>query len=116
MSSAARSAATNGPARNAPSAAPTAVPTSTGTTAAGSVAGRAASSHVRALMRPRARGSREARELREVGLPLLEERLLPLLRLLRHVVEERRVAGELLDAGEAVGVGVEGGLEEAQRD
>src|SRR5687768_9054554 len=118
MSSAQRSAATNGPARNgARSAAPTAVPTSTGTTAAGSVAGRAAPSQTRAALMPggRRRRSRKARVLREVGLPLLEERVLPLLRLLRQVVEQRRVAGELLQPREAVGVGVEGGLQEAQR-
>src|SRR5436853_580269 len=60
--------------------------------------------------RPRSRPARESwqpRELAEVGLALLEERLLSLATLLGHVVEERGVAGELLQAGLAVAVGVE---------
>src|SRR5262245_37876644 len=57
----------------------------------------------------------EAWELREVRLALLHERVLALLRLVGQVVEQRRVASELLETGQAVGVGVEGGLQEAER-
>src|SRR5215213_10164552 len=91
------------------SATAAAVPTSTGATAAPNVRGRAPCTHSDAdVTRPpprnlRGRGSSGALgELVEVGLALLEVGALALLRFLTHVVEERRVAGELLDAGEAV--------------
>ena len=61
-------------------------------------------------------GSRAAGELREVRRALLREGVCGLLRLLGHVEEQRGVAGELLQAGLAVGVGVERGLQAAQRD
>src|SRR5690242_18296426 len=54
------------------------------------------------------------REPVELGTTLLEVRLLALLRLLAHVIEERRVSGELLDAGEAVVGGVQRRLQHAQ--
>src|SRR3954447_25579287 len=54
-------------------------------------------------------------ELVEVGLALLEVGALALLRLLAHVVEERGIAGELLDAGEAVVGRVARRLDHAQR-
>src|SRR5215211_4549335 len=87
-----------------------AVPTSTGATAAGSVRGRAAviqSLTGEAPLRP-------LRELAEVGLALLLVGVTALLRLLRLVEEEVRVVGELLDAGDAVLVRVEAGLQQAQ--
>src|SRR4051812_27445186 len=61
------------------------------------------------------RRSREPLELLEVGLPLLEERFLPFLAFGRHVVEQRRASGELLQPGLAIAVGVERGLQEADR-
>src|SRR5581483_2402944 len=64
----------------------------------------------------RGRPSREPFEAREVGPALLEVRVAALLRLLAHVIEERRVPGELLEAGEAVGVRVERRLEAAERE
>src|SRR6516225_947418 len=100
-----------------------AVPTSTGAIAAGRVRTRAAISQMRTplgLVAPRVVdrvaviSSRPARELREVRLALLEVGVAPLLRLLAHVEEQVCVVGELLDAGQAVLVGVEAGLEHAQ--
>src|SRR3954447_25300611 len=55
-------------------------------------------------------------ELVEVGLALLEVGALALLRLLAHVVEERGIAGELLDAGEAIVGRVARRLDHAQRE
>src|SRR5207248_5003269 len=55
-------------------------------------------------------------ELVEVGLALLEVGALALLRFLTHVVEERGVAGELLDAGETVVGRVARRLDHAQRE
>src|ERR671912_1876584 len=94
-------------ATSGPSAAAAAVPTSTGHTAATSVRGRAPWTQTR--MRLGALG-----ELGEVGPPLLPEGVAALLGLLGHVVEEGGVPGELLDPGQAVGVGVEAGLEQPQ--
>src|SRR5215204_4989279 len=88
-----------------------AVPTSTGATAAGSVRGRAAVAHSRSGLVLRALG-----ELAEVGLALLLVGVTALLCLFGAVEEEVRVVGELLDAGDAVLVGVEAGLQEAQRE
>src|SRR5687767_6317916 len=59
--------------------------------------------------------SRPPRELREVGLAALEVRPLALLRFLAHVIEQRRVAGELLHACLSIERGVEGRLEQPQR-
>src|SRR3954452_17616787 len=88
-----------------------AVPTSTGAIAAGSVRGRAATSHSFSGLALRAAG-----ELAEVGLALLLVGVTALLRLLGPVEEEVRVVGKLLDAGDPVLVGVEAGLQEAQRE
>src|SRR6202035_5855548 len=59
--------------------------------------------------------SRPAREPREVRGTLLQVGVAPLLGLLADVVEEGGVPGELLDARQPVGVGVEARLEQAQR-
>src|SRR3954471_11325593 len=72
-----------------------AVPTSTGTIAAGSVRGRAPATHLFT-------GSRTLRELPEVGPTLAHVRVPTFLRFFGLVVEQRRVARELLDAGEPV--------------
>src|SRR5262249_43468648 len=71
----------------------------------------------RRATRPASRwpSSRSSREPREVGRALLRERIAPLLRLGGHVVQERRVAGELLRAGEAVDARVVAGLQQAER-
>src|SRR5512132_1585138 len=87
-----------------------AVPTSTGQTAATRVRGRAPRSQTFIATR-----SGPAGELGEVGTALLAEGVAALLGLLGHVVEQGGVAGKLLDAGQAVGVGVEAGLEQPQR-
>src|SRR5665809_47269 len=71
------------------------------------VRGRAASTHAFILW--------TFRELVEIRLSLLEVRVAALLSLLAEVVEKRRVACQLLDAREPVGIGVEGGLQHAQR-
>src|SRR5436190_9542906 len=83
-----------------------AVPTSTGAIAAGSVRGRAAISQIRK--------SGPLRVLGEVRAAALLVRVSPLLALLRHVEEERRVVGELLNPGEAVLGGVEARLQEPE--
>src|SRR5690348_14205262 len=93
-----------------------AVPTSTGAIAAGSVRGRAAISQILIAVLPLSGCSCAPGELREVGLALLLERLAPLGRLVGAVEEEVGVVGELLDPGVAVLVGVEAGLDEAQRE
>src|SRR5439155_23934770 len=80
-------------ARPSPTATP--APTSTGAIAAGNVRGRAPATHTFT-------GSRSLRELLELGPPPAEVGVLALLRLPGHVVEERRVAGQLLDASRAV--------------
>src|SRR3954469_15033732 len=85
------------------------VPTSTGATAAGSVRGRAATNQSFS-----GEGLGPLRELAEVGLALLLVGVTALLGLLRLVEEEVRVVGELLDAGDAVLVGVEARLEQAE--
>ena len=51
--------------------------------------------------------------LREVGRALLQEGPAALVRLLGQVEEHRGVAGQLLEAGQAVGVRVEGALQHA---
>ena len=92
--------------------------------AAGSVAGRIASEPGAggadgragpAARRRRRVGHGPARELREVGLALLQERPRALVRLVGRVVEAGRVAGELLEPGQAVGRDEERRLEEADR-
>src|SRR5690606_21848217 len=74
----------------------------------------AAMSHAFGLDTAGPLASRKARELREVGFTLFEERIVTLLRLLSLVEQERRVAGELLQTRQAVRVGVERSLEEPQ--
>src|SRR6266566_2586628 len=54
-------------------------------------------------------------KLREVGLSLLHVSVATFLRLFAHVVEEGRVAGELLDARKAIVHGIEARLQHAQR-
>src|SRR5215207_11325075 len=71
-----------------------AVPTSTGAIAAGSVRGRAAISQIL--------NSGPLRVLGEVRAASLLVGVAALLALLGHVEEERRVVGELLNAGEPV--------------
>src|SRR3712207_479266 len=90
------------------------VPTSTGAIAAGSVRGRAATIHSRSGDCDAAGRSGAPRELAEVGLALLLVGVTALLRLLRPVEEEVRVVRELLDARDAVLVGVEARLEQPQ--
>src|SRR5437879_9533637 len=60
--------------------------------------------------------SRSFGEFREVRFSFLHVRVAAFLRLFAHVVEERRVARELLDAGEPVVGRIESGLEHAQRE
>src|SRR5262245_42348478 len=90
-----------------------AVPTSTGAIAAGRVRGRAAITQILTGRLPSAR-SWSLRVLAEVWLTPLLVGVPPLLALLGHVEEERRVVGELLQAGDPVLFGVEARLQEAQ--
>src|SRR5579864_1891236 len=85
-----------------------AVPVRTGATDAASVAGRTADHHTRP-------GLGTLWEPGEVGFAFLDVCVPAFLRLFGQVVEERRVAGQLLDAREAVVRSVEPGLEHAQR-
>ena len=55
------------------------------------------------------------RELAEIGRPLFQEGIAPLLAFRRHVEERGGIARQFLDAGQPVGVGIEGGLQHAQR-
>ena len=102
MKSAPISAARKVSTLNVPSVAASAVPTSTGATAAGSVRGRAAISQILAADGRSVRRSRPARELGEVGRPLLLVGVAALRGLLAAVEEEVRVVRELLEAGVAV--------------
>src|SRR4051812_10546293 len=102
-----RRAAAKASGRKSASTAPSDVPTRTGATDAGSVRARAAMIQMRTVLGP-------ARELREVGLALLDVGVTPFLGLGRHVEEEVGVVRELLQAGESVLVGVEARLEQAQ--
>src|SRR5919106_2661026 len=86
-----------------------AVPTRTGEIAMVRVRGRAASIHTFIRLGP-------AWELIEARSALLDVCVAPLLSLFAHVIKECRVSGELLDSGESVGVGVERGLQEADRE
>src|SRR6202142_4408229 len=100
-----------------PSAPATAVPTSTGTTAAGRVRGLAPAIQSRAVVTLRAAPpSRAAREPCEIGGAFFDIGVAALLALFGHVEKHRRVALELLDAGEAVVGGVEPGLQHAKGD
>src|SRR5215212_4470515 len=112
MNSAPSSAATKVSGLNVPCVAASAVPTSTGATAAGSVRGRAAISQMWKV----GLSSRPLGELGEVRPSLLPIRVAALLRLFRHVEEERRVARQLLDPGQAVVGRVHRGLQHAQRE
>src|SRR6266700_4403778 len=100
MATATTSAPRPGSVRTRPSWTATAVPARTGATEAASVAGRAADHQTRA-----ARGAGRSGSLREpgeVGLALLDVGVTALLSLLAEVVQQRGVAGQLLDAGEPV--------------
>src|SRR2546423_14545416 len=108
MKTAPTSAATNASGRNVPCVPASDVPTSTGATDAGSVRTRAAMSQMRM---PVPAPLRPFRELREVGLALLDVGVAPLLGLVGHVEEQRRVAGELLDPRQPVVRGVHRRLE-----
>src|SRR4051794_9659210 len=87
------------------------VPTTTGAADTGSVRGRAPATHLFI-----ASCSWAVREPLELRATLLEVRLLALLCFFGHVVEERRVAGELLDPGEAVVGRVARRLDHPQRE
>src|SRR6195256_3334407 len=95
-----------------------AVPTSTQTTPAPSVLGRAASQKRPAVpgfpMRGAMLGLGPPGGGVDARLALLQVGVAALLLLLVHVEEEGGVAGELLDARQAVGVGVEGRLEQSE--
>src|SRR5919201_489916 len=97
-----------------------AVPTSTGATEAARVAGRTADHQTSAALgrvsAAVAIGLGALGELREVRLSLLHVRVAAYLRLFAHVVEERRVAGQLLDARQPVVRGVHACLDHAQRE
>src|SRR6185503_18764055 len=80
---------------------------------AGSAAGRPSARF--APGRPRPDRLRPPRELREVGPALLDVGVAALLGLVAHVEEQRGVARQLLDAGEAVLGRVERRLEHPQR-
>src|SRR4051812_25937950 len=107
MAIAPSSAAAKASGRKSASTAPSEVPTSTGATDAGSVRSRAAMTQMRTELGP-------AGELREVGPALLAVGIAPLLGLVGHVEEQVRVVRQLLEAGQAVLVGVEARLEQAQ--
>src|SRR6185503_10117944 len=85
------------------------VPTSTGAIAAGNVGVRAATSQARAALR-------ELRELAEVRLSLLDESIAAFLGLIADVVQERRVAAELCETRQPIGIGVERRLQQAERE
>src|SRR5579864_6376193 len=88
---------------------PTAVPVRTGATDAASVAGRTADHQTRP-------GLGTLGEPGEVGFAFLDVCVPAFLGLFAQVVEERRVARQLLDSGEAIVRRVEPGLEHAQRE
>src|SRR5581483_3182580 len=60
--------------------------------------------------------SGQALELAEVRLALLEIGVPALLAFLREVIEQRRIAGELLQARLTIAIGIERGLEATQRN
>ena len=59
-------------------------------------------------------GSRHARKLREIRLPLFHEGVFALFALFAHIIKQRGVPGEIEEAHLAVAVGVERGFEAAQ--
>src|SRR4051812_29948852 len=59
---------------------------------------------------------RQPRVFPRVGFPFLALGGVKLLRLFAHVIEQRRVARELLDAGLPVQFGVEAALEQSNRE
>src|SRR5436309_7108632 len=93
-------------------------PTATGTKAAARVGMRTACSHACARFTEgfSVTASGKAAEFGEIRFPPLEVCVPPLLRLLGHVVEKRRVSGELLQPDLAVAFGVERGLEAPERE
>src|SRR4030081_3217589 len=60
--------------------------------------------------------SRTLRKLGEVRFAFLHVRVAALLRLFAHVIEQGRIARQLLDAGEAVISSIESSLEHSQRE
>src|SRR2546421_6078441 len=64
--------------------------------------------------RSSANALRQAWEPGEIGLALLQEGILALLPLFRHVVEHGGITSQFLDTGKAIGVRVESCFEEAQ--
>src|SRR5439155_4203818 len=113
------SASKPGPSLECPSWTATAVPSSTGDTDAASVAGREAIHQTWDFVGagrapPSVTPLGPAGEAREVRFALLDIGVSPLLRLLAHVVEEGGVAGQLLDAGQAVVGRVHARLDHAQ--
>src|SRR5271170_1191986 len=61
------------------------------------------------------RNSREALEFGKIGAALLQEGVAAFLGFLGQIVKQGRVAGQLLDSRQTVGVGVERRLQEANR-
>src|SRR5579864_3624998 len=96
------------PDRTPPWSRATAVPVRTGATDAASVAGRTADHHTRPRLGTLG-------EPCEVGFAFLDVCVPAFLRLFAQVVEEGRVAGQLLDTRKAVVRCVEPGLQHAQR-
>src|SRR6202007_1614909 len=97
------------PQRTSPWCSARAVPVRTGATDAASVAGRTADHHTRPALGTLG-------EPGEVGFAFLDVCVPAFLRLFAQVVEQRRVAGQLLNPREAVVRCVEPGLEHAQRE
>src|SRR5262245_62405846 len=113
MATATTSAPRPGSVRTRPSWTATAVPARTGATEAARVAGRAADHQTLAAL---GRGrSGTPGEPGEVGPALGDVGVTALLGLLAQVIEQRRVARQLLDAGQAVVGRVHARLEQAQR-
>src|SRR6187399_179853 len=103
-------AATNAPQRMSSTCSTAAVvPTRTGAIAAGRVRGLAAISQMRGFKISRTLG-----ELREVRALAALPGVAALLALLGHVEEQRRIVGELLEAGDPVLGCVEARLQQAQ--
>src|SRR5437588_1308488 len=61
-------------------------------------------------------GSGAARELREVGLALLQVGVPPFLGLIAHIEQQVGVVGELLEPRQPVLVGVEARLQQTERE
>src|SRR6266851_2026859 len=95
----------------------TAVPASTGATDAARVAGRTADHQTRPGVNSAVASiSGSLRELREVWFSFLDVCVAAFLSLFAHVVKERRIPCELLDAGEPIVGCIESRLEHSQRE